>query len=97
VNNITFDHRFYNDVRYLIMDEEKSLNNIKTRLEDDVAEAIWKEHGKITQDWAKYADAHNLWYPTTVYKDNEPFVYIVNTDFFGLSAWFLKKNSNKMF
>lgn len=43
---MTFDHRFYNDVRYSIMDEEKSLNNIKTRVEDDVSKAIWEEHGK---------------------------------------------------
>ncbi|GAA4207944.1 hypothetical protein GCM10022289_31130 [Pedobacter jeongneungensis] len=46
MNNITFDHKFYNDVRYSIMDEEKSLNNIKPRVEDDISKAIWKEYGK---------------------------------------------------
>ncbi|MCX2449964.1 hypothetical protein OQX61_01655 [Pedobacter sp. PLR] len=77
---ITFDHKFYNNVRYSIMDEEKSLANIKTRVEDDISKGIWKEYGKTTEDWAKYAHAHHLWYPTTIYKDNKPYAYIVNTE-----------------
>ncbi|MCX2449966.1 hypothetical protein OQX61_01665 [Pedobacter sp. PLR] len=78
MNNIRFDHRFYNDVRYSIMDEEKSLANIKTRVEDDISKGIWKEYGKRTEDWAKYAHAHHLWYPTTIYKNNKPYAYISN-------------------
>jgi hypothetical protein len=109
MNNITFDHRFYNDVRYSIMDEEKSLNNIKTRVEDNISKTIWKEHGKTTDDWARYAHAHHLWYPTTVYKDNEPYAYIVNTEktvhvkilderlFWTVSILFKKGNNGLMF
>lgn len=60
------------------MDEVDSLDNIKTRVEDDVPKGIWKRHGRSTEDWAKYAHSNNLWYPTTVYKDDEPYYYIVN-------------------
>lgn len=109
MNNITFDHKFYNDVRYSIMDEEKSLNNIKIRIEDDISKAIWKEHGKTTEDWAKYAHAHHLWYPTTAYKEDEPYAYIVNTEktlhvkfldarlFWTVSMIFKKENNGLMF
>ena len=109
MDNITFDHRFYNDVRYSIMDEEKSLNNIKTRVEDDVSKATWKEHGKTTENWAKYAHAHHLWYPTTIYKYKEPYAYIVNTEktvhvkflnerlFWTVSMVFKKEDNDRMF
>lgn len=78
MNNYRYDHRFYNPVMNIIMDEIDSLDNIKTRVEDDIPKGIWKSNGKSTEDWAKYAHSNNLWYPTTVYKDDEPYCYIVN-------------------
>lgn len=80
MENITFDHRVYNEVMYIIMDEEDSLDYVKTCVEDDISKAVWKTHGKSTTDWAKYAHAHNLWYTTTVYDDGVPYCYIVNNE-----------------
>ena len=76
MKNIEVTHRVYNEVLYTIMNEEDSLSYIKTVTEDDISKAIWKEHGKTTQNWAKYAHAHHLWYPVTIYDNNNPYAYI---------------------
>ena len=60
-----------------IMDEENSLDNIKDLVADDIKKEVWKKHGISTTEWAKYAAANNLWYPVTVYKENNPCCYII--------------------
>jgi len=77
-SSIKLNHRLYNDVLYSIMDEKDSLDYIKNVSKDDVPKSIWKEHGKTTEDWARYAHENNLWYPTTVYRNDLPYAYISN-------------------
>ena len=72
-----FNHHIYNSLMLTIMDEENSLDNIKDLVADDIKKEVWKKHGVSTTEWAKYAAANNLWYPVTVYKDNNPHCYII--------------------
>lgn len=72
-----FDHRIYNELMFTIMDEEDSLEETKDLVADDITKDVWKKHGKSTSDWAKYAATNNLWYPVTIYKNENPQCYIV--------------------
>ena len=59
------------------MNEEDSLDNIKVLVAEDITKEIWKIYGNSSGEWAKYAAATNLWYPVTVYKENNPCCYII--------------------
>ena len=61
----------------IIINEEDSLDNIKVLVAEDITKEIWKIYGNSTGEWAKYAAADNLWYPVTVYKENNPCCYII--------------------
>ena len=83
-----FNHHMYNSLMLSIMSEEDSLDNIKDLVAGDITKEIWKIHGKSTGEWAKYAAANNQWYPVTVYRENNPFCYIIISKAL-VEVWFL--------
>lgn len=78
--NITHDYRFYNDVLYEIMDEEKSLDNLIARLKNSFTKTELKQHGNTLEELAKYAHKNNEYYFATLYQTEIPVAFIENKD-----------------
>lgn len=78
MKNYTHDYRDYNTVSYKIMDEKGSLDNFKDELARDLSKAEIKEHGKTTEQLAKYCHGKNVYYPITIYENGIPICFMEN-------------------